>query len=122
MEGQILIIITVILICIIITAFCLHFIRKKEKNKFLNIANDLEYSKNLITGTPVLLELSKIEPLLKNEMMEQKYNNWHDRFIFIKDQKISKIEDILIDLDTYIEQRDFKNCTFEKVFHFFRIF
>ena len=110
MEGQILVIATICLVCIIIVVVCLLLVRKKEKKKFVSFAEDLEYNKNLITGTPVLLELSKIEPLIKNEVMEQKYNNWQERFIYIKENKISKIDDLLIDLDTYIEQRDFKNC------------
>ena len=84
MNGQILVITTVVLICIIIVVLCLLFIRKTEKKKFIDIANDLEYNKNLITGTPVLLELSKIEPLLKNEAMEDNYHKLQDRFIFIK--------------------------------------
>ncbi len=113
MNGQILVITTVVLICIIIVVLCLLFIRKTEKKKFIDIANDLEYNKNLITGTPVLLELSKIEPLLKNEAMEEKYHKWQERFIFIKENKISIIDDLLIDLDTYIEKRDFKNCTYK---------
>lgn len=110
MEGQILVIATICLVCIVIVVVCLLLVRKKEKKKFVSFAEDLEYNKNLITGTPVLLELSKIEPLIKNEVMEQKYNNWQERFIYIKENKISKIDDLLIDLDTYIEQRDFKNC------------
>lgn len=113
MDGQILVVTTVILVCIIIVVICLLFIRRKEKKKFVDIANNLEYSKNLITGTPVLLELSKIEPLLKNELMEEKYNTWQERFVFIKENKISVIDDLLIDLDNDIEKRDYKSCTYK---------
>ena len=69
MEGQVLIISTTVLICIIIVVVCLLFIRKKEKKKYVDIANDLEINKNKITSTPVLLELSKIEPLIKNDLI-----------------------------------------------------
>ena len=113
MEGQVLIIGTVILICVIIVVLCFLFIRKKEKKKFVDIAKDLEYNKNLVTSTPVLLELSKIEPLLKNELMEEKYNIWQEKFVSIKENKISVIDDLLIDLDIYIDKRDFKNCTYK---------
>ena len=64
MEGQVLIIGTVILICVIIVVLCFLFIRKKEKKKIVDIAKDLEYNKNLVTSTPVLLELSKIENIV----------------------------------------------------------
>ena len=111
MEGQILIISTVVLICLVITLLCLLFVRKKEKKKYVDIAKDLEYNKNQVTSTPVLLELSKIEPIIKNDKMEEKYNKWQDKFISIKENKITLIDDILIDLDVFIEKRDFKNCT-----------
>ena len=110
MEGQLLVIGTVILICLIIVIICLVFIRKKEQKKYIDVANKLEISKNQITSTPVLLELSKIEPLIKNDLMEDKYNKWNDRFISIKENKISKIDDLLIDLDLYIENRKYKDC------------
>ena len=110
MEGQILVIGTVILICLIIVIICLSFIRKKEQKRYIDVANKLEVSKNQITSTPVLLELSKIEPLIKNDLMEDKYNKWNDRFISIKENKISKIDDLLIDLDLYIENRKYKYC------------
>ncbi len=113
MEGQILIISTVVLICMIIIIVFLLFIRKKEQKKYVEMAKNLEINKNQITSTPVLLELSKIEPLIKNELMEDKYNKWQERFITIKENKISKIDDLLIDLDIYIEKRDFKNCTYK---------
>ena len=103
MEGQILIISTVVLICLVITLLCLLFVRKKEKKKYVDIAKDLEYNKNQVTSTPVLLELSKIEPIIKNDKMEEKYNKWQDKFISIKENKITLIDDILIDLDVFIE-------------------
>lgn len=113
MEGQLLIISTVVLVCLIIIVVFLLFIRKKEKKKYVDIANKLEVRKNQVTSTPVLLELSKIEPLIKNELMEDKYNKWQERFIYIKENKISRIDDILIDLDVYIEKKDYKNSKYK---------
>lgn len=111
MNGEILVYATAGAIILVITLVCLLFIKKKEKKKYKSIADDLEVQKNSITSTPVPLELSKIEPLIKNELMEDKYNKWQERFIYIKDNKISKIDDILIDLDLYIDKKDYKNCT-----------
>lgn len=113
MDGQILVISTVIIICLIITIICLILVRKKEKKVYVKQAKNLEIEKNLITSTPVLLELSKIEPIIKNNMMEEKYNNWQESFISIKENNITLINDLLIDLDVYIEKRDFKNCCFK---------
>ena len=111
MNGEILVYVTAGVIIVTITLVGLLFVKKKENNKYKSIADNLEIQKNSITSTPVPLELSKIEPLIKNELMEDKYNKWQERFIYIKENKISKIDDILIDLDLYIDKKDYKNCT-----------
>lgn len=111
MTGQLLIIITAVLICLIILIVCFLFVRRQEKKKYVNKAQKLEIDKNLVTSTPVLLELSKIEPIIKNEMMEEKYDNWQSKFIELKENDITLIDDYLIDLDVLLEKKDFKNCT-----------
>lgn len=111
MTGQLLIIITTVLICLIITIVWFLFVRRQEKKVYINKAKQLEIDKNLVTSTPVLLELSKIEPIIKNEMMEEKYDNWQAKFIELKENDITLIDDSLIDLDVLLEKKDFKNCT-----------
>lgn len=111
MEGQILVIITTTIICLIITILWFLFVRRQEKKIYVNKAKELEVDKNLITSTPILLELSKIEPIIKNEMMEEKYDNWQAKFISIKENDIMKIDDLLIDLDVLVEKKEFKNAT-----------
>lgn len=110
MNGQILVISTVVLVCLIITIICLLLVRKKEKKVYKSIADSLEIEKNQVLSTPIPLELSKIEPIIKNDMMEEKYNSWNDAFISIKENNIMLVDDILIDLDNYLEKRDFKKC------------
>lgn len=111
MEGQILVIITTAIICLIITILWFLFVRRQEKKLYVNKAKELEVDKNLITSTPILLELSKIEPIIKNEMMEEKYDNWQAKFISIKENDIMKIDDLLIDLDVLLEKKEFKTAT-----------
>ena len=111
MTGQLLIIITAVLICLIITIIWFLFVRRQEKKVYTNKAKQLEIDKNLVTSTPVLLELSKIEPIIKNEMMEEKYDNWQSKFINLKENDITLIDDSLIDLDVLLEKMDFKSCT-----------
>lgn len=110
MEGEVLVIITTVLICLIITIIWFFFVRRQEKKIYINKAKQLEIDKNLITSTPVLLELSKLEPIIKNEMMEEKYDNWQAKFISIKENDITMIDDLLIDLDVLIEKKDYKGC------------
>lgn len=110
MDGQILVISTAVVICFIITIICLLFIRKREKSIYEKIINKLEIEKNKVLSTPIPLELSKIEPIIKNDMMEEKYNSWNNEFILIKENNIILVDDYLIDLDSLLEKRDFKGC------------
>ena len=90
----------------------LHFIRRGIANKYRRKVHELEVAKNMVASTPVSLELSKVEPIIKNDQMEEKYNDWQDRFDEIRDNKLSRIDDMLIDLDIYIDKKDYKNCIY----------
>ncbi len=110
MQGQFLIIGSAIVIALIIVIILLHFIRKIEMNYYRNKVKDLEIERNKVASTPVLLELSKVEPIIKNDKMEEKYNSWQDRFNELKENRLTLIDDMLIDLDIYVDKRDYKNC------------
>ena len=112
MQGQYLIIGSYLVICIIVVIVVLHFIRRGIANKYRRKVHELEVAKNMVASTPVSLELSKVEPIIKNDQMEEKYNDWQDRFDEIRDNKLSRIEDMLIDLDIYIDKKDYKNCIY----------
>ena len=110
MQGRNLIIISIIIIVLIVFSIIIHLIRKKKFNNYKKILKDLEVKRNLIESTPVLLELSKVEPIIKNDRMEEKYNDWQDRFNKIKEDKLSKIDDMLLELDSNIMKRNYKLC------------
>ena len=110
MQGQFLIIGSGVVIALIIVIVVLHFVRKLEIKYYRNKVKNLEVQRNMVASTPVLLELSKVEPIIKNDMMEEKYNRWQDKFIDIKEKRLTLIDDLLIDLDVYIEKRDYKSC------------
>ena len=112
MQGQYLIIGSYLVICIIVVIVVLHFIRRGIANKYRRKVHELEVAKNMVASTPVSLELSKVEPIIKNDKMEEKYNDWQDRFDEIRDNKLSRIDDMLIDLDIYIDKKDYKNCIY----------
>ena len=82
-----------------------------QKHKVKVIKEELEQldkEKNLIASTPVLSELSKVETIIKNDKMGEKYKNWQHRFEVIKEDKITQINDMIIDLDLAVDQKDFK--------------
>jgi len=112
MNGQILIIISFIVFSIIVVIVSLHFIRKSEVKKYRNMAKQLEIEKNMIASTPVPLELSKVEPIIKNDKIEEKFIKWQEKFDFIKENLLPQIDDMLIELDLYIDKRDYENCVY----------
>ncbi|MBQ6323955.1 MAG: septation ring formation regulator EzrA [Bacilli bacterium] len=110
MQGQFLIIGSVLVLAFIIVIVILHFVKKAEMKYYQNKVKNLEIQRNMVASTPVLLELSKVEPIIKNDKMEEKYNKWQSKFIEIKEKRLTLIDDMLIDLDIYIENRDYKSC------------
>lgn len=110
MQGQFLIIGSAIVLALVIVIVILHFIKKAEMRYYRNKVKRLEIQRNQVASTPVLLELSKVEPIIKNDKMEEKYNRWQEKFIEIKEKRLTLIDDMLIDLDVYVEKRDYKSC------------
>ena len=103
-----------IFLAIFITFFIVTLIilKKSRLKKYKNILDELDLEKNLISSIPISLELSKGEPIIKNEDLESKYKKWEDKSDVIKNERIPKIDDMLIDIDTFIEKRDFENCNY----------
>ena len=112
MKGQTLFLITAIVVVFILILIVITLLKKHRKNYYIKIYNDLEREKNLIGSTPVLLELSKLEPIIKNEKMEEKYQKWQDKFEEIKTKELPKIDDMLIELDTLIDKKEYKTAKF----------
>lgn len=111
MSEQFLIIGSSVVIALVIVIIVLFIVRKLESNYFKRQIKNLEIERNVVASTPVLLELSKVEEITKNnELMDEKCNKWQERFTDIKDHRLSIVDDMLIDLDTYIDKRDYKNC------------
>lgn len=107
MKGTLLYVLTGILIVIILIIVLIVVLKRKRKNYYLKLCKNLDTEKNLIGSTPVLLELSKLEPIIKNEKMEEKYQKWQDEFAYIKDEGLPKIDDLLIELDTLIDKKEY---------------
>ena len=112
MQGQYLVLGSYLVICIIIVIVALHFIRRGITNRYRKQVKELEVAKNMVASTPVSLELSKVEPIIKNDKMEEKYNDWQEKFDDLREKKLAQIDDMLIDLDFYIDKRDYKTCLY----------
>ena len=110
MQGGFLFIGSIIIIVLIILTIIVQIIKKVRFKYYRNKVKDLEIKRNLVASTPVLLELSRVEPIIKNDRMEEKYNRWQDRFNNLKENRLTKIDDMLIDLDLFVDKRDYKQC------------
>lgn len=109
MQSQFLIIGSALVIALVIVIIILKVIKKIELKYYRNRVKNLEVFRNQVASTPVLLELSKVEPIIKNDKMEAKYNKWQDRFADIKENRLTLIDDMLIDLDEFIDKREYKS-------------
>ena len=110
MQGQFLIIGSAVVLSLVIVIVILHFVKKAETKYYRNKLKKLEIERNQVASTPVLLELSKVEPIIKNDKLEEKYNKWQEKFTDIREKRLTLIDDMLIDLDIYVDKRDYKNC------------
>ena len=84
--------------------------RRKKRSYYKKLLDYLEIQKNLVGSIPVSLELSKVESIIKNEELEEKYNGWEKRLSIIKNDMLPKIDDMLIELDTFYDKKDYHNC------------
>ena len=110
MQGEFLIIGSIVILVIIALIVIIEIIKKIRFRFYRNKVKDLEIQRNVVASTPVLLELSRVEPIIKNDRMEEKYNRWQDRFNNLKENRLSNIDDMLIDLDLFVDKRDYKSC------------
>ena len=71
MQGQFLIIGSAVVIAFVIVIVILHLVNRAEAKYYKNKIKSLEVQRNMVASTPVLLELSKVEPIIKNDKMEK---------------------------------------------------
>ena len=89
-------------------------IMKSRKNKkYKKIIENLDYQKNRLDTSPVGPELAKVESYLGNEKLEVLYNNWKERLNDIKEIKIPKITDMLIEAEYSLSQKDYKSTMYK---------
>ena len=108
METWIVTLIIIIVVIIIATLLCFVLYKKNRKRKMLESIKNLDIKKNILDSKPVLVELSKIEDLAKNEQLEEKINDFKIRYEEIKTTKIVKINDMIVELDVLVEQKSVK--------------
>ncbi|HOB26279.1 MAG TPA: septation ring formation regulator EzrA [Bacilli bacterium] len=96
-------IITLLFIVVTIILTIKH-IKKGYDDTLIN----LERNKNLIISGSILSELNKVESLINNKDLEDKYNYWKSIFKSIKDVDVPHITDELIEAEEDIKGKNFK--------------
>lgn len=90
---------TIIILFILITVTFLLVFKNRRKKRIIKAINALEKEKNLLINVPVLNEFSKVEALVKNNKLEEKYNIWKLKFDVIEKETIPEVNDMLIEAD-----------------------
>ena len=79
----------------------------KKKLEFLDI------EKNKIASAPISPELSKIEQFLGNEKIEIMYKEWTERLEDIKDRQVPRLNDMILEADFTLKERDYKTTLYK---------
>lgn len=110
MEDKTYIILGVIylVIAIVLVVAALVLLNKHTRKKLEQILINLEINKNLIISGNILTELNKVGSLINNKKLEERYNNWKERYKQIKDVDIPLLDDKLNDLDSLIKDKKYK--------------
>ncbi len=110
MEDKTYIILGIVyfVIAIVLIVIVLVMINKYTKKKLGTILTSLEIDKNLIISGNILTELNKVGSLINNKKLEDKYNNWKDRYKQIKEIDIPTLDNKLNELSILINDKDYK--------------
>ncbi len=110
-------IITVIIVIVII-----FLIIKNIKKQYRDTITNLERNKNLIISGSILSELNKVESLINNKELEDKYNYWKSIFKSIKDEDVPKITDELIEAEERTSGKKFQDVNLDLASIEFKIY
>jgi len=108
MKIVYLIIAVAIILAIVLSILIVRKMRKRNRDKLIRRVNELEIKKNNLDSMPVMIELSKIEDIAKSEQLEEKISEFKIRYQEIKEVRLKKVNDLIVDLDVSIEKKNIK--------------
>lgn len=91
----------------------IHSVSKKKKKQYKRMIDNLDYQKNELDTSPVGPELAKAQNYINNEKLEVLYKNWQERLDDIKEIKIPKITDMLIEAEYSLSKKDYKSTMYK---------
>lgn len=113
MDNTLVMVGAALITTLVIVIVVLAVLRNRKKKKYKKLIEDLDYQKNRLDTSPVGPELAKIENYTKNEKLDVLYKNWKERLNDIKEIKIPKITDMLIEAEYSLSQTDYKSTMYK---------
>ena len=110
MSKETLYLIAAISVGVIFIVVFIVLLKKRKVYKIQKQLQELERQRNLIISTPIMSELAKVEAIVKNAKLEDKYEDWKKRYEEIKTVRFKAITDMLLDTDGLIEQNEIKEA------------
>ncbi len=107
MDGLVLQLVTYFFAAVFIIVVVLNLMQMVRTNKLKKELQQLETEKNLVISSPIMSELTKAQALVKNEKIEERYNNWQNRFNTIKTESLVRISDMLLEADFLLDQKKY---------------
>ena len=98
---------------LLVVLIVLGILKSRKKQKYKKLIENLDYKKNQLDTSPVGPELAKVESYIGNDKLEVLYNNWKERLNDIKEIKIPKITDMLIEAEYSLSQKDYKSTMYK---------
>ena len=116
MDNEIILtVITYYIIAVISIIAVLNMIEYFSKKKYKSEIQNLDIEKNQIIDAPIMTELSKVESLTKTKSIKDKYSLWKKEIDDLKSELESSINDMILDADFLLEQKDFRDYVKKKI-------
>jgi len=113
MDNILLIISVAFIVAAIAIIVALNVMQSSKNKKYKKIIDKLDYQKNELDTSPVGPELVKLKSYVNNEKLDLLYQNWKERLHDIKNIKIPKITDMLIEAEYSLSQMDYKSTMYK---------
>lgn len=113
MNNKLYLIIGTCVATLLIILIMVYIMKKNKKARYKKMIDNLDYQKNQLDTSPVGPELAKVESYINNDKLEVMYKNWKERLDDIKEVKIPKITDMLIEAEYSLSKMDYKTAMYK---------
>lgn len=114
-DKLILLLVTYYFIAVISIIVVLNLIDYLSKRKYKNEIHNLDIEKNQMIDAPIMSELSKVETLIKQDSIKDKYDIWKKEVESLKNDMDSSVNDMILDADFFLEKKDYIDYVKKKI-------